>query len=88
MSFLDKITTEYEIKAAAKDPKKVIERLLPQYEIEFRDDYSGRGMFGKVAKVAFTLHNRLTDKEKKLLEKKLGFYLSSDNMGLGVIYYA
>jgi hypothetical protein len=54
-------------------------------EIEVRNDYSGRGMFGKVSELAFvTKCHPNSERGKKFLQKTK---MRTDNMGLTYIYY-
>lgn len=62
--------------------EKVRSILGPEYEVH--DNYSGRGMFGKVSEFAFTANLPPDSAEG---EKLLALGFTYDRMGMGWIYY-
>jgi len=65
---------------------KKIERLAENRGLEFRTDYSGRGMFGKDC-VGIVGENGECAALASLIQRKTGYRYSSDNMGRDMVYY-
>jgi DNA polymerase III delta prime subunit len=74
-----------------KQIAKKIKRIAEKEGLEFRDDYSGRCMFGKtcVGIVGDKLTCAAVAKyvQKKIQDAGLFCNVCSDNMGLDMIYY-